>query len=243
MSSSQWIFDATVQDLPRIVELSKQQPVVVDFWADWCQPCLQLAPVLERVINSLQGKVVLFKVNADTEQALATQFGVRSLPTLKLLSQGQLVDELMGLQTEAALTQWLQPHVDPNAAEAEQIEAFLTQIKAAIEQGQGDQAEPALRQLLQDRPDAHAARAVLIDYLLTGGKVDDARSLLAEVLDEVPELAPYHARLKLMDNLDANIALLSLEELKQKALLDNPDPDDLHHFALLAAANGHFREG
>lgn len=243
MSSSQWIFDATEQDLPRLVELSRQQPVLVDFWADWCQPCLQLAPVLERVITTLQGKVVLFKVNADTQQSLAAQFGVRSLPTLKLLFQGQLVDELTGLQSEAALMAWLQPHVDPDAAEAEQIGDFLEQAKVAIDAGQGEQVVPALRQLLQDRPEAHAARALLFDLLLSLGQQDEARTLLAEVVDEVEALAPCHARLRLMDDLDPAILAEPLDVLKQAASQPDAEPENLYRFALRTAVDGHFREG
>lgn len=244
MAASPWIFDVGAQDLGRLVEQSRQQPVLVDFWADWCQPCKQLAPILERLVDGWQGKLLLARVNADAEPQLAAQFGVRSLPTLKLLSQGQLVAELSGLQTEAALRDWLLPHLDPAAAEAGEIEAFLQQARAALEAGQAGQVVPALQQLLAERPQAHAARALLADCLLTQGQVDDARSLLAEITEDVPELKPCHARLALLDKVDGmaagNQSLSSLAALAARA---DAGADDLYLYGLRAAASGQFRDG
>lgn len=234
------IIDVTAQQLPQLIEHSKQQLVLIDFWADWCNPCKQMAPILERLVNTYQGKLLLAKVNADTEQELAAQFAVRSLPTLKLLYQGQLVSEQTGLQTEAALQEWLAPYLDPEAAEAKQLEDFLEQAKMAIEQGQGEAVEPALRQLLQERPATHAARAVLADWLLANGRLDEAQSLLAEVEEEVPELAPYRARFALLEKLESSESLAVLAER-----IEQPpaSPDDLYQFGLQAAASGRFEEG
>ena len=105
MQAEQFIIDVTEHNLTEVLEMSRRVPVIVDFWADWCQPCQQMAPVLEKIVRELAGRVLLAKVNADQQQVIAGQFGVRSLPTLKLVYQGQLVAELSGLQTEAALRQ------------------------------------------------------------------------------------------------------------------------------------------
>ncbi len=169
MQDNASIIDVTEQNIQQVLESSRQIPVLFDFWASWCQPCLQMAPLLEKLAGEYQGKFLLAKVDADAQQNIAAQFGVRSLPSLKLVYQGQLVSELDGAQTEGALRQWLAPVVDPDAAQAEQEEQFLEQVRQAIEAGHGGQAEQALRQTLSEQPDKHAFRALLVEYLLGEG--------------------------------------------------------------------------
>ncbi|KAF0808801.1 thioredoxin [Alcanivorax sp. S71-1-4] len=200
MQAEQFIIDLTEHNLTEVLEASRRMPVIVDFWADWCQPCQQMAPVLEKIVREQAGRVLLAKVNADQQQVIAGQFGVRSLPTLKLVYQGQLVAELSGLQTEAALRQWLAPVLgNPEEDEAAQEEAFLEQVRGAIAAGHGEQAEAVLRQTLAQEPDRHALRALLVEYLLGDGRVQDAQSVLADVAEDVETLRPFRARFALLE--------------------------------------------
>ena len=235
--------EVTEQNLQQVLEQSMQTPVLVDFWADWCQPCQQMAPVLERLSGEYQGKLILAKVNADQQQAVAAQFGVRSLPTLKLVWQGRLVGEKSGLMTEAALREWLDPIIAQTAPpdEAEQEQMFLDQVRGAIAQGQGAQAEAALRDAISHEPERHGFRALLVEYLLGEGRTDEAQSLLAEVAEDVEQLRPFRARFALLESL-AEEAPVSLTELAAR-LREQPTPEDLHAYGLRAAAAGHFREG
>ena len=234
------IVDVNEQNIQDILTQSQQIPVLFDFWASWCEPCKQMAPVLERVIAEYPGKVLLAKVNADDQQRIASQFGVRSLPALKLVFQGQLVSELDGLQTEGALRQWIAPYVDPEAAQQAQQEGFIEQVKLAIEAGHGQQAEQALMQALQQDPQQHALRATLVEYLLSAGRQQDAQSMLAEIAEDVAELRPFRARFALLDRLsDEPVTLAELAERVAKA----PQPDDLYRYGLQAAASGQFRAG
>lgn len=241
--AEQFIIDVTEQNLAQVLEHSRQVPVIVDFWAAWCQPCQQMAPILEKIVQEHAGRVVLAKVNADEQQAIAAQFGVRSLPTLKLVFQGQLVAELTGLQTEAALRQWLAPVLgDAEQDAAEQEQALIERIRGAIEAGHGEQAEAALRQLLAETPESHALRAVLVEYLLAEGRVEEAQSMLAEVVEDAAELAPFRARLALLDELPQ--AAQSLAELTRQIEAGEGDQRAaaLYAFGLQAAAAGQFRD-
>tara|TARA_B100000614_G_scaffold221918_1_gene209334 strand:+ start:2838 stop:3707 length:870 start_codon:yes stop_codon:yes gene_type:complete len=234
------IIDVTEQNIQQVLESSRQIPVLFDFWASWCQPCLQMAPLLEKLAGEYQGKFLLAKVDADAQQNIAAQFGVRSLPSLKLVYQGQLVSELDGAQTEGALRQWLAPVVDPDAAQAEQEEQFLEQVRQAIEAGHGGQAEQALRQTLSEQPDKHAFRALLVEYLLGEGRTDEAQSVLAEVVEDVEELRPFRARFALLEKLEGGGE--SLHDLAARIESD-PTPEDLHAYGLRAAAAGQFQAG
>jgi len=235
-----YIIDATEQNIQQVLEQSRQIPVLISFWSSRSQPSMEMAPALERIVNEYQGKLVLAKVNVDEQQMLASQFGLQALPSLKLVFQGQLVNELEGAQTEQSLRQWLAPIVDPEAAEAQQEEGFIEQVRMAIEAGHGDQAEAALRQTLQQTPDKHAIRALLVEYLLGQGSLDEAQSVLAEVTEDAEPLRPFRARFALLDKLEGEGQ--SLKDLEVR-ISDAPTPEDLYAHGLQAAAAGQFRAG
>ena len=87
--------------------LDAKEPVVVDFWADWCGPCKMIGPSLEEISNELGGKVKIAKLNIDENPELAAQFGVRSIPTLMIFKDGQVADTKVGAAPKTALSQWI----------------------------------------------------------------------------------------------------------------------------------------
>ncbi|WP_295895223.1 thioredoxin [uncultured Bartonella sp.] len=87
--------------------LKSAEPVVVDFWAEWCGPCKMIAPSLEEIATELQGKVKVAKINIDENPELATQFGVRSIPTLLLFNNGEIVSNMVGAAPKSRLLDWI----------------------------------------------------------------------------------------------------------------------------------------
>jgi putative thioredoxin len=158
-----------------LIEESMTRPVVVDFWADWCGPCKQLMPILEKLAGEYQGSFLLAKVNADEQQMLAQQLGVRSLPTVMVIKEGQPVDGFSGAQPESAVREMLDKHLpSPQAgalAEAEQLlaegdfPAALALYRSAWEES-GQKLEMTL---------AYAGA------LVTANRLDEADTLLQGV--------------------------------------------------------------
>ncbi len=96
----------------RVVKQSSNVPVVVDFWAPWCAPCLRLAPTMEKLAREYEGKFILAKVNLDDNREMALKYGIMSIPTVKMFKNGEVVNEFMGAQSEPAVREWLNKNLE-----------------------------------------------------------------------------------------------------------------------------------
>lgn len=94
-----------------VIEKSKEMPVMVDFWADWCMPCKMLGPSLDNVAKKHEGKFVLAKVNVDQNPSISNEYGIMSIPSVKLFKDGKIVDEFVGALPEPQVESWLQNHL------------------------------------------------------------------------------------------------------------------------------------
>ena len=90
-----------------VIEKSHETPVLVDFWASWCGPCMMLGPTLEKIAKEYDGKLIVAKAATDDNPSAASKFGIMSIPAVKLFKNGVVVDEFVGAQPEATITQWL----------------------------------------------------------------------------------------------------------------------------------------
>jgi len=91
-----------------VIEKSKTMPVVVDFWAEWCMPCRMLIPIMQKIANEYEGKLVLAKANLDNCETTAGKYAVMSIPTIKLFKNGEIVDEFSGARPEPFIKKWLE---------------------------------------------------------------------------------------------------------------------------------------
>lgn len=227
MSESPFISIATQDNfVDRVIEKSKQVPVLVDFWADWCAPCKNLMPILAKLANEYAGAFHLVKVNTDEQQALAMHFGVRSLPTVKLFRDGQAIDEFMGALPEQEVRKFLDRHV------RDDVEVFLEQIDALIESGDRTQAEGVLTNALEQLPGDARILTRLAMLRLDDGDIEGAKTYFEQLPDDKKD-GPEGKRLKASLDLVERVGDAP-DEAALRAAIEN-DPGDSKSRDLLAS--------
>jgi putative thioredoxin len=158
-----------------VIVRSRTVPVVVDFWAAWCQPCRVLGPIIEREVAALGGRVELVKVDTDANQKLAAQFDIRGIPAVKAFVGGKVAREFVGVQSADFLRRWLAELAPSPAKQA------LAGAAELVAKGDRAGAEAALRALQGDPEVGNAAALALGEVLLDAGRADDAEAALASV--------------------------------------------------------------
>ena len=207
----------------RVLQRSSELPVLVDFWADWCQPCHMLAPVIEKAVAAHAGKVELVKLDVDANQATAARFGVRGLPTVKAFRDGRVASEFTGAQPAAMVERFIEALVPSEADELAESDD-----------------EQALRKALALDPAHPVARRQLGRLLLRRGELDEALELLEDVPgDFVADGLAARARLTGDPELDAAFEAWdggdpasALEQLQ--AALPDPERRDLVRRVMVA---------
>jgi putative thioredoxin len=158
-----------------LIDESFNRPVVVDFWADWCAPCKQLMPLLEKLADEYAGAFLLAEINADEQQGISQQLGVKSLPTVMVFKDGQPVDGFAGAQPETAVREMLQKHL-PSPWDAKIAEA--TEL---LDQGDTSGALALLRSAWEESNKLLEITLAYAGALVEGNRLDEAEEVLKEV--------------------------------------------------------------
>ena len=196
--ASAWVIDVTEQTFQaEVLERSLQVPVVVDLWADWCQPCKQLSPVLERLAEEGRGTWILAKIDIDANPRIAQAFGVQSIPMVIAIAGGQPVQAFNSALPEPQVREWLKAIIDqlrdrmPGIAEAEAAaggveeppeDSRFIEAEDALERGDYDQAEAAYQRILDAEPANEQARAALsqVRFLARAEQADPSAVVRAD---------------------------------------------------------------
>ena len=225
-----------------VVEASKHQPVIVDFWATWCGPCRTLGPALEKAVRAAAGAVKMVKIDVDANPAYAGQLRVQSIPTVYAIFQGQPVANLTNARTESQLKTMLDqllaqlPIESEATARAVEIAPLIDMGETVLAEGDGERAASIFGQIIEMAPDNAAAHGGLIRAFVLAGDLTSAQGVLdmipAEIADD-PAIAQAKSALALAADAPDAGELAAFEA----AVAANPD-DHQARFDLASAQIG-----
>jgi len=220
-----------------VIQESRRQPVLVDFWAPWCGPCKQLAPSLEKVVGEAAGRVKLVKMNIDDHPAIPGQLGIQSIPAVIAFRDGQPVDGFMGAIPESRIREFVERIAGPDSAEQARAEALAAAADIRAE-GDFQGAAQIYAAILKQDPASLEALGGLSETLVDAGDIATARDVLArapEGSEEAPELVAARTRLALAEQV---AELGDPAELERRLAANAADHDARFDLALIQNALG-----
>ncbi len=219
-----------------VIEESKHQPVLIDFWAPWCGPCRQLTPIIEKAVTAAKGRVKLVKMNIDENPEIPGQMGIQSIPAVIAFVNGQPADGFMGAVPESQITAFIDkltagmPGAEPTAAE------LIQEAEALAAEGDLANASAVYSEVI--RADATNVQAIagLAKCYVTGGAVDQAKQMLETIPENMREDAAVKSVQAAIDLIDQASAVGPIAELEAKVAADPLDHQA--RFDLATALNG-----
>jgi putative thioredoxin len=220
-----------------VIEESKRQPVLIDFWAPWCGPCRQLTPILEKAVRAAKGKVKLVKMNIDEHPAIPGQMGIQSIPAVIAFVNGQPADGFMGAVPESQVTTFINKLTagmpgQPNVAEV------LKEAEAALAEGDPATAASIFAEVLGQDPTNIAALAGLAKCYVTTGAIEQAKKTLAMVPESKRGETPVKTVQASIDLAEQAKSLGPLTELEQKVAANPLDHQARFDLATALNASG-----
>ncbi|OJU86492.1 MAG: thioredoxin [Shinella sp. 65-6] len=216
--------DTTTANFSRdVLEASRQQPVLVDFWAPWCGPCKQLQPIIEKVVREGAGRVKLVKLNIDDHPSIPGQLGIQSIPAVIAFVAGRPVDGFMGAVPESQVRAFIDKVAGPaDVDEKAEMEALLSEAGTRFDAGDLAGAADLYGALLQADPENAAALAGIAECMIAVGQPENARQALANLPEAVAADPAIAAVAKKLDQIEEARKLGDPSALEHTLAL-NPD--------------------
>lgn len=205
-----------LQDFQKdVVEISDTQPVVIDFWADWCGPCKQLGPILEKLASEAKGRWKLVKIDTEKDPELAMQFNVRGIPAVKMVYEKQLIAEFTGAQPEHVVRQWLDENLPKANNEDDEI---LSEAIKFISRGERDRARDLLKSHISD----DSSDPILSHYAMLCLPEDIVEA--SKYLSRISDIPKYNFEFEALETIkhlkELSLTINNLTYENEKALQD-----------------------
>ncbi len=212
-SASQYVKDVTTADFQQEVLLrSREVPVLVDFWAEWCGPCKTLSPLLERLTDEADGAFELAKIDVDANQELSAQFMIQSIPTVVAIKNGREVDRFTGALPEESIKAFIEG-IMPT-----ELDLMVEQARTSLITGDTAGAEHMFRQVLDQRSDHQDAGTSLAALLIDHGDIEEALIILGKLVPDA-DVERLQAAARLRQSAGDDISDL------EAAVSENPSDD------------------
>ena len=182
-NSNENIYDVSAKNFQeKVMQQSMKAPVMIDFWADWCQPCKKLMPVLEQIVNSYKGKIKLAKINIDENKQMAEQMQIRSVPTVAIVYKGQPIDGFNGNIAKSEIEEKIKKIVlneaNDDDEKSEKINVLLELSEQEFKKGNYDKAMSLFMEVLAIEPEQNVATAGLAKCYINMNDIKTAQEIL-----------------------------------------------------------------
>ena len=209
--------------MAEVIERSKETPVIVDFWAPWCEPCKQLTPIIEKIIKEKNGNVILAKMNIDESPEVAQQLKIQSIPAVMAFNDGQPVDGFVGVQPEKNISEFV--NKISSLKNSSTIEENINAGKKYIDEGDLETAALVFSEILKIESENISAKSLLARCLLRSDQLSEAENLINNISPDAEKNQDYvsvRSEVEIFKNAKKNPISNKQEEELKESIKNNP---------------------
>ena len=219
--------------MSEVVEVSKTKPVIVDFWAPWCEPCKTLTPLLEEAVRGYGKELILAKIDIDQNQNIASQLRIQSIPTIYTFFEGKVVDGFQGAKSNSEIKEFVKKSASLSGP-GQEVENLILSSKECIEKRDWNSSFDISQKILEKDPDNHIGFGNLIRSMIGLDKFDETKELIDKLSLEIKNSKPVKEAISLLEISEkAFKAKENIEDLEKKL---KQEPDNLDYLLQMAIA-------